>query len=61
MDQLWLSLILIIILSIILGMGLPTTGVYITLAVTVIPIIEKMGVLPIGAHSYFIMALCHPL
>jgi TRAP transporter 4TM/12TM fusion protein len=52
MDQLWLSLILIIILSIILGMGLPTTGVYITLAVTVIPIIEKMGVLPIGAHLF---------
>lgn len=52
MDQLWLSLFLIIILSIILGMGLPTTGVYITLAVTVIPIIEKMGVLPIGAHLF---------
>jgi TRAP transporter 4TM/12TM fusion protein len=52
MDQLWLSLILIIILSVILGMGLPTTGVYITLAVTVIPIIEKTGVLPIGAHLF---------
>ncbi len=52
MDQLWLSLILVIILSVILGMGLPTTGVYVTLAVTVIPIIVKMGVMPIAAHLF---------
>jgi TRAP transporter 4TM/12TM fusion protein len=52
MERLWLALFLTIILSIILGMGLPTTAVYITLSVTVIPILEKMGVLPIAAHLF---------
>jgi TRAP transporter 4TM/12TM fusion protein len=52
MEKLWFALFLTMILSVILGIGLPTTAVYITLSVTVIPIIERMGVVPIAAHLF---------
>jgi len=51
-DKLFLMLIFIMILSIILGMGLPTTAVYITLYVTLIPILIEMGVIPLAAHLF---------
>jgi TRAP transporter 4TM/12TM fusion protein len=38
--------------SIILGMGLTTTAVYITLAALIIPSLEQMGVVPIAAHMF---------
>ena len=38
--------------SIILGMGLLTTAVYITLAVLVIPALVKLGAVPIAAHMF---------
>jgi TRAP transporter 4TM/12TM fusion protein len=50
--QLWLALILTMIVALILGMGMTTTAVYITLAVLIIPAIIKMGVLPIAAHMF---------
>lgn len=50
--QLWLALILTMIMAIILGMGMTTTAVYITLAVLVIPAIIQMGVLPMAAHLF---------
>jgi len=50
--NLFLTLIFIMILSIILGMGLPTTAVYITLYVTVIPSLIKIGIIPIAAHMF---------
>ncbi len=50
--QLWLALILTMIVALILGMGMTTTAVYITLAVLIIPAIMKMGVLPIAAHMF---------
>ncbi len=40
------------IASLILGMGLTTTAVYITLAALVIPALTKMGVVPIAAHFF---------
>ncbi|MBW2055938.1 MAG: TRAP transporter fused permease subunit [Deltaproteobacteria bacterium] len=46
------ALVFTMILSIVLGMGLTTTAVYITLVVTVIPTIVKLGVLPIAAHLF---------
>jgi len=49
---LWPALILTMIVSIILGMGLTTTAVYITLAVLVIPGIIEMKVLPVAAHMF---------
>lgn len=50
--QLWLGLVLTMIVALILGMGMTTTAVYITLAVLVIPAIIKMGVLPMAAHMF---------
>lgn len=38
--------------SILLGMGLTTTAVYITLAALIIPSLEQMGVRPIAAHLF---------
>jgi len=50
--QLWLALVLTMIVALILGMGMTTTAVYITLAVLIIPAIIKMGVLPMAAHMF---------
>jgi TRAP-type uncharacterized transport system fused permease subunit len=50
--HLWLALIMTMVASIILGMGLLTTAVYITLAVLVIPALVKLGAVPIAAHMF---------
>ena len=50
--HLLLLLFLTAIVAMILGMGLTTTAVYITLEALVIPAIEKMGVEPIAAHLF---------
>jgi TRAP transporter 4TM/12TM fusion protein len=48
----FLLLILTAIVSIILGMGMPTTAVYVLLAVLVAPGLAKLGILPIAAHLF---------
>jgi TRAP transporter 4TM/12TM fusion protein len=50
--NLWIALILAMFASLILGMGLTTTAVYITLAALVIPALVKMGVPPIAGHMF---------
>ena len=40
------------LVSIVLGMGLPTVGVYVLLAALVAPALVKMGITPIAAHLY---------
>jgi TRAP transporter 4TM/12TM fusion protein len=45
-------LVLTMFASLILGMGLTTTAVYITLAALVIPAVVNMGVEPIAAHLF---------
>lgn len=40
------------IASIVLGMGLTTTAVYITLAALIIPALQKMQIVPIAAHMF---------
>ena len=52
--HLWLALILCGIVCLILGMGLPTQIIYLTLAVLVAPAIVKMGVTVAGAHLFII-------
>src|SRR5688572_294030 len=47
-----LLLVLTAIVSIILGMGMPTTAVYVLLAVLVAPGLAKLGILPIAAHLF---------
>lgn len=47
-----LLLILTALVSIVLGMGMPTTAVYVLLAVLVAPGLTKLGLLPIAAHLF---------
>ena len=50
--NLFLLLVLAAIVCIVLGMGLPTVGVYVLLAALVAPALVEVGVLPIAAHMY---------
>ena len=50
--NLWLLLILSAIVSTILGMGMPTVGVYVLLAALVAPAMVKVGLSPIAAHMF---------
>jgi TRAP transporter 4TM/12TM fusion protein len=47
-----LLLVLTAVVSIILGMGMPTTAVYVLLAVLVAPGLTKLGIMPIAAHLF---------
>jgi TRAP transporter 4TM/12TM fusion protein len=47
-----LLLVLTAMVSIILGMGMPTTAVYVLLAVLVAPGLAKLGIVPIAAHLF---------
>lgn len=50
--HLWLGVILAAIVSIILGMGMPTTAVYIVGATMMAPALIKMGAMPLAAHFF---------
>ena len=50
--KLWIALVLTMMASFILGMGLPTTAVYITVAALVTPFLIEMGVAPMAAHLF---------
>lgn len=45
-------LVLTMIVSLILGMGVPTTAAYLMLALLVVPALREMGVLPLSAHLF---------
>ncbi|RKO65839.1 TRAP transporter permease [Desulfofundulus salinus] len=47
-----LALILVLLTSILLSMGLPSTALYIVVAVTAAPALVKAGVLPLAAHFF---------
>jgi TRAP-type uncharacterized transport system fused permease subunit len=53
-ENLVLLLALAAVVSIILGMGLPTIGVYVMLAVLVAPALVKVGVPPLAAHLFIL-------
>ncbi len=50
--NLWLLLILTAIISILLGMGMPTSAIYLLLATMIAPSLIKLGVDPIAAHLF---------
>lgn len=50
--ELWLCLIFVMIASIILGMGMPPTAVYLTVVTIVAPALIELGVRPISAHLF---------
>ena len=51
-NSLWLLLVLAAIVSIILGMGMPTVGVYVLLAALVAPAMVKIGLSPMASHMF---------
>jgi TRAP transporter 4TM/12TM fusion protein len=51
-ENLFILLILTAIISIILGMGMPTVSVYVLTATLLAPSLVKLGVTPMAAHMY---------
>ncbi|HZD89699.1 MAG TPA: TRAP transporter fused permease subunit [Pseudolabrys sp.] len=51
-NSLWLLLLLAAIVSIVLGMGMPTVGVYVLLAALVAPAMVKIGLSPMASHMF---------
>ena len=51
-NSLWLLLVLAAVVSIILGMGMPTVGVYVLLAALVAPAMVKIGLSPMASHMF---------
>jgi TRAP transporter 4TM/12TM fusion protein len=47
-------LVLAAVVSIVLGMGLPTIGVYVMLAILVAPALVKVGIDPLAAHLFIL-------
>ncbi len=50
--HLFVALVLSMLVSIVLGMGLPTTPAYIVMATLIAPALVKLGVTPIAAHMF---------
>jgi TRAP transporter 4TM/12TM fusion protein len=48
--SLGLAFVLIALVSLVLGMGLPTTAAYVMLAIVAVPALERMGVPELSAH-----------
>jgi len=51
-DNLFLALVLIMVSSIVLGMGLPSVVCYLLLATLIGPALGDLGVVPLGAHLF---------
>jgi TRAP transporter 4TM/12TM fusion protein len=51
-DNLFLLLVLAAIVSVILGMGMPSVAAYVIVVLLVAPALEEMGVLPLAAHMF---------
>lgn len=51
-------LVVVAFISVILGMGLPTTGVYLLVAVLAAPALVKLGVQPLAAHMFVFFYGC---
>ena len=56
--NLFLTFVLAMVVSIILGMGLPTTACYIVAATIAAPALTKLGVAPLAAHMFVFYFAC---
>jgi len=56
--KLYLALPLIMIASLLLGMGLPTTAAYVMVAALSVPALVEMGVIPLAAHLFAFYFAC---
>lgn len=50
--ELWLLLVTTAFICILLGMGMPTTGIYILVATLAVPPLIQLGIEPIAAHMF---------
>ena len=57
-DQLYLGGIMVMIMSIILGMGVPGVAAYVIVASVAIPVLTRIGVIPIAAHMFCLIYAC---
>ncbi len=53
-ESLVLMLLVTAVMAIVLGLGLPTVGVYIIMATLIAPALVKVGVAPIAAHMFLL-------
>jgi len=51
-DQMFLTLLITMIMSIILGMGVPTSANYILMNILTIPLLLRAGIVPVAAHMF---------
>ena len=51
-ESLFLALLIIMVTSIVLGMGLPSTVCYLLLATLIGPVLSQLGVIPLAAHFF---------
>lgn len=51
-ENIFVVLVLTGAIALILGMGMPTTAVYVIVALTLAPAVTKLGILPIAAHLF---------
>ncbi|QGP90989.1 Tripartite ATP-independent periplasmic transporter, DctM component [Neomoorella glycerini] len=56
--NLWLALFLSMIITIILGMGLPTVAAYATAAAVIPPVLTQMGIPELAAHMFIFYFAC---
>lgn len=57
-ENLFLSLILVAVICLILGMGLPTTGAYVLAASILGPAVIRLGLPPLSAHLFIFYFSC---
>jgi len=53
-ESLWGMLIVTAAMAVVLGLGLPTVGVYIIMATLIAPALVKVGVAPMAAHMFLL-------
>ncbi len=57
-DQLYLGAFLVMLISIVLGMGVPGVAAYVIVAAVAVPVLIKIGATPIAAHLFCLFYAC---
>ena len=57
-DQLFLGGFMVMVLSIILGMGVPGVAAYVIVAAVAVPVLIKIGASPLAAHMFCLIYAC---
>lgn len=56
--QIWLAGLFVMLMSVILGMGVPGVAAYVIVAAVAVPVLIKVGVLPLAAHMFCLIYAC---